>query len=140
MWPPCLRFNLHIYYTIEHCLCQKSLKKITESLDLSKKNQSYASRPAIIPILDYKQNFRNNTKCRLINPAKNELRLVNKKHLEKFIANVAKTIKFNQWRNTTTAMDFFKLLPQKDKSHFIKFNIVEFYPSISEELFIHSIC
>ena len=48
--------------------------------------------------------------------------------------NVANTIKVNQWRNTTTIIDWFKLLPQNDKSRFIKFDIVEFYSSVSKEL------
>ena len=117
----------------------KETKKIAESLDLSKKMECYASRPAFITIKDHKPNFRNNIKCRLINPAKNELGLVSKKHLEKIIANVANTTKVNQWQNTTTVIDWFKLLPQKDKSRFIKFDIVEFYPSISEELLNRSI-
>ena len=50
------------------------------------------------------------------------------------IANVANTIKANHWGNTTTAIYWFKSLPKNDKSRFIKFDIVEFYPSISEEL------
>ena len=79
-------------------------------------------------------NIRNNTKCRLTNPAKSELGLVSKKQLEKIITNVANTIKVNQWQNTTTVIHWFKSFPQKDKSRFIKFGIVEFYPSISEEL------
>ena len=79
--------------------------KSTESLDLSKKMDCYASCPAFIIIKDHKRNFRNNTKCRLINPAKNELGVVSKKHLEEIIVNVANTIKINQWRNTTTAID-----------------------------------
>ena len=70
----------------------KETKKIAESLDLSKKMECYASRPAFIIIKDHKPNFRNNTKCRLINPAKNELKLVSKKHLEKIIANVTNTM------------------------------------------------
>ena len=101
--------------------------------------ECYASRPAFITIKDHKPNFRNDTKCRLINPAKNELGLVSEKHLEKIIANVANTIKVNLWRNTATAIDWFKSLPQKDKSHFLKFDIVEFYPSISEKLLNRSI-
>ena len=80
-----------------------------------------------------------NTKCRLINPAKNELRLVSKKHLEKIIGYVANTIKVSQWRNTTTVIDWFKFLPPKDKSRFIKFDIIELYPSISEGLLNRSI-
>ena len=95
--------------------------------------ECYASHPAFITIKNHKPNFQNNTKCRLINPMKNELGLVSKKDLEKIIANVANTTKVNQRRNTTTVINCFKLLPQKDESPFIKFDI-EFYPSISEEL------
>ena len=69
---------------------------------------------------------------------KNELGLVSQKDLEKIIANVANTTKVNQWQNTTF-IDWFKSLPQKDKLHFIKFDIVEFYPLILEELLNHSI-
>ena len=101
--------------------------------------ECYANRSAFINIKDHKPNFRNATKCRLINPAKNELGLVSKKHLEKIIANVANTNKVNQWRNTTSVIDWFKLLPRKDKSRFIKFDIAKFYSSISEELLNRSI-
>ena len=101
--------------------------------------ECYASCPAFITIKGHKPNSRNNTKYRLINPAKNKLGLVSKKHLEEIIGNVANTIKVNQWRNTATVIDWFKLLPQKDKSSFVKFDIVEFYPSISEELLNRSI-
>ena len=59
--------------------------------------ECYASHPAFITIKDHKPNFRNNTKCRLINPAKNELGLVSKNHLEKIIVNIANTINVNQW-------------------------------------------
>ena len=74
----------------------KETKKIAESLDFSKKMECYASRPAFITIKDHKPNFRNNTKRQLSNPAKNELGLVSKKHLEKIIANISDTIKVNQ--------------------------------------------
>ena len=48
----------------------KETKKVAESLDFSKKMECYASRPAFITAKDRKSNLRNNTKCRLINPAK----------------------------------------------------------------------
>ena len=75
----------------------------------------------------------------LINLATNELGYVSRQDLETITANVANTIKVNQQQNTTTAIDWFKLLPEKDKLFFIKFDIVEFYPSISEELLNRSI-
>ena len=52
----------------------KETKKIAESLDLSNKMECYASRLPFIPIKDHKPNFENNTKCRLINPAKKRIR------------------------------------------------------------------
>ena len=74
----------------------------------------YVCRPAFIIIKDHKPNFRNNSKCRLINPAKNKLGLASKKYLEKIIANVANTIKVNQWQGTTAVRDWFKSLPEED--------------------------
>ena len=38
----------------------------------------------------------------------------------------------NQWRNTNSVIKWFKAI--KNKSSFIKFDIVEFYPSISKGL------
>ena len=94
----------------------------------------FAPPPILNRVNDHSPNFWNNTKCRLINPVKNELGLVSKKHLERMIGNVANIIKANHWRNTTTVIKWFKLLPENDKSRFTKFYIVEFYQSISEEL------
>ena len=45
-----------------------------------------------------------------------------------------KTPKVNQWSNTSTVIDWFKNLADKQKRKFIKFDITEFYPSISEDL------
>ena len=43
-------------------------------------------------------------------------------------------LKYNQWRNTDSVIDWFKNLPDKQNSAFIKFDIVSFYPSISLRL------
>ena len=40
----------------------------------------------------------------------------------------------NQWRNISTVTDWFRNLAGKQKRKFIKFDITEFYPSISEDL------
>ena len=75
----------------------KETTEIAESLDLCKKMECYTTSRAFITIKDHKPNFRNNTKCRVTNPAKNQLGFVSKKHLRKIIANVANTIQVNQW-------------------------------------------
>ena len=73
--------------------------------------------------------------CRLINPAKSKIRIVSKVELEKIHRAITPNqIKCNQWRNTQAVIDWFKLIPNKTKAQFIKFDIVEFYPSINEKL------
>ena len=89
---------------------------------------------AFITLKDQRENFRNNTKCRLINPTKSEVRPVTKKYLSSIISEVKEKTLVNQWRNTSTIIDWFKNLGNENKLKFIKFNIAEFYPSISEEL------
>ena len=40
----------------------------------------------------------------------------------------------NQRRNTKSVIDWFKAIKNKSNSSFIKFGLVEFYPSISKEV------
>ena len=40
----------------------------------------------------------------------------------------------NQWRSTQEVLSWFKNIQNKQKNHFIQFDIVEFYPSITEQL------
>ena len=43
--------------------------------------------------------------------------------------------KVNQWKSTNVVIAWFKSIQRKRNCKFIKFDIVDFYPSISEELF-----
>ena len=45
-------------------------KDIAEKLELDDRIYAFSKRDAYITIKDHKENFRNNTKCRLINPSK----------------------------------------------------------------------
>lgn len=40
----------------------------------------------------------------------------------------------NQWKNTSSVLQWYKSLPNKCKAAFISFDVVEFYPSITEDL------
>ena len=101
--------------------------------------ECYSNQHAYITLKDHKENFRNNTKCRLINPSKGEVGIVSKKYLNIIIADVSRKTEVNQWRNTATVINWFKNLSDKHKRKFIKFDIAEFYPSISENLLNKSI-
>ena len=54
--------------------------------------------------------------------------------MEKINRNVRETTLLQQWKNTQAIIDWFSDLKDKSDKTFIKFNIVEFYPFISEEL------
>ena len=83
---------------------------------------------------DHKVNFQNDPKCRLINPAKSEIGIISKHYLELINSKIREKIQVNQWRNTKSVIEWFKAIKNKSKSSFIKFDIVEFYPSITKEL------
>ena len=101
--------------------------------------QCYSDQSAFTTLRDHKANFKNNTKCRLINPSKSEVGLVSKHYLSSIINTVAEKKGVSQWRNTSTVIKWFENLQNKQKRRFIKFDIAEFYPSIAENLLERSI-
>ena len=96
--------------------------------------ECYADRNAFVTLKDHKDNFQNNPKCRLLNPAKSEIGIVSKNILGRINSQVLKAIEVNQWRSTSTVVQWFKNIENKPDSKFIQFDIVDFYPSISEPL------
>ena len=109
-------------------------KTIATSLNLQGKMECYAEQTAFITLKDHKDNFHTKVPCRLINPAKSEVGILSKSHLSKIIEDVVKRTKFNQWKNTSSTIEWFKEITDKSTCRFIKFDIAEFYPSISEKL------
>ena len=109
-------------------------KEMVIKLDLEDRVFATAQKDAYITVKDHKDDYQNNTKCRLINPTKPELGKISKMKLAKIVVDVKKKTKVNQWRNTDSVLTWFKGLNNKSKLNFISFDIVSFYPSISENL------
>ena len=93
-----------------------------------------AKKQAFITLKDHKENFENNLPCRLINPAKSEMGLVSKQIIDRINNMTRSATTVNQWRNSMSVIEWFNNIQEKDKHTFICFDIVEFYPSISENL------
>ena len=110
------------------------LKDITNKLEVSDRVEKIAQRQAFISLKDHKENFQNNPKCRLINPAKNNLGLISKEILDKINNSIRSKTKLNQWRNTKSVIDWYSSIGEKHRHSFLVFDIVDFYPSISEDL------
>ena len=87
-----------------------------------------------ISFKDHKENFENNLKCRLINPAKSELCRVSKVILDEINSSLWSITQVNQWRNPDAVINWFKNIQEKHNHTFLSFDIVDFYPSITEDL------
>ena len=101
--------------------------------------ECYSDQSAFITLKDHRANFKNNTKCRLINPSKIEVGLVSKHYINSIISVVAEKSVVIQWRNTSTPIKWFENLQNKKKRRFIKFNVADFYASITEHILERSI-
>ena len=117
----------------------KNDKEIASKLELSDRIYTTSQRQAFLTLKDHKPNFQNVQTCRLLNPTKSEIGQISKKVLEKIISTVREKTKFNQWRNTQAVIDWFKGIKDKKRFKFVQFDIVEFYPSISENLLISAL-
>ena len=110
------------------------LKHIADKLSIGNRIECKKKREAFISLKGHKENFENNPKCQLINPAKSDSGKISKLILDKVDTHLGTIIIVNQWRNTQNVIEWFGNIEQKSRHSFISFDIVDFYPSISENL------
>ena len=117
----------------------------TECKNLSRKRNienhlpSTKLNPAFITIKDHKENFTNNAKCRLINPTKPEIGKVSKNIVDKMNVSIRCKADVNQWRSTKEVIRWFNNLEDKKQLSYLSFDIVDFYPSITDNLLIKTL-
>ena len=114
-------------------------KVIAQDLKIDERIEQYNQEQSFITLKDHKENFKNNPKCRLINPAKSEIGIVNKEYIDSINKIIREKTNVNQWRNTDAVVTWFQNIENKEISSFIKFDIVDFYSFISKGLLINAI-
>ena len=77
--------------------------------------ECYAERHAFISLKDHTENFKCNTKCRLINPSQREMDIVSKTFLEEINNKLYNHLCYNQWRSTSTVIEWFRAIENKKK-------------------------
>ena len=112
----------------------EELKDITSSTGIGNPVDVMAKTDSFITLKDHKDNFETKPKSRLINPAKSELGKVSKVILDAINDEIRSKIKVNQWKNSQSVIEWYKKTPKKPGHTFVSFDIVDFYPSITEEL------
>ena len=113
----------------------RKAKKLPKSLNVDERMECYSNQSAFITLKDHKANFKNNTKCRLINPSKSEVGLVSNRYLNSIISMVAEKSGVNQRGNTSTVIKRFENLQNKQKRRFIKFDIADFYKTSFRKIY-----
>ena len=88
-------------------IVKKSFDNIIDRMDINAESNCF------ITIKDYKENFSNQLKVRLINPAKNELGRISKTILDNINIKLFKRAKINQWKNMVSTIKWFNSLKDK---------------------------
>jgi hypothetical protein len=106
---------------------------IIEKNQIKGKVPKYEQKEAFITIKDHKDGFPTNIKTRLINPAKSHIGKVAKEILDEINCTIRSKTNLVQWKNTQEVIQWFEDIPHKENKCFIKYDIVDFYPSITSD-------
>ena len=109
--------------------------KCAKQLDLDDRMEKMQTSEAFITVKDHKENFNVSPTFRLINPSKTDIGRASKQLLDGINKKLLLHTKVNQWKNTQSVIDWFSQIRGKRRCTFVQFDIENFYPSITAELF-----
>ena len=109
-------------------------KTIDDELDLTDRIETLAEKPAFITIKDHKDNIPSRIQHRLINPSKSEIGIISKQILDRINVDPIKHTSAIQWKNTGALINWFNSIPDKQDCSFLTYDVVKFYPSITQKL------
>ena len=112
----------------------REAKEIAQALKLDQRIETMAEAEAYISLKDHKERFENDLPCRLINPAKSEIGMISKAILDRVVGAIKERTSVNLWENTSAVISWFDNIHRKEDCTFINFDVVDFYPSITESL------
>ena len=112
---------------------------IATSKGLSDRMQVIHELASFCTIKDHKDNFPNIVATRLLNPAKTDLGIISKKILENINREVTAATGLNLWRDNDGPISWFSDLEKKQSLKFLIFDIVDYYPSITEDLLLKAL-
>ena len=114
-------------------------KEIASKMKIADRVDCFMEKTAYITLKDHKEDFNIRPRTRLINPAKSVLGRVSKQILENINLQIKTVYELQQWKNTDEVVSWFKNIKDKPACKFLKFDIAEFYPSITKELLMKAI-
>ena len=107
-------------------------KMLAHRLGIVDRVEKYNTKNCFITIKDHKSDFKTNPECRLINPAKTQIGRVSKIIVQEICDSLRLALNINQWRSTKDCIKWFEEYEKNDRCSFIKYDIKDFYPSITK--------
>ena len=101
----------------------KTTKKFAEKLKILDKMKFMDESVAYITIRDHKEYFPENPSFRLINSSKSDIEKISKRILHQINENISQNTNVNQWKNSTSVIDWFKGINNKSQYMFLAFDI-----------------
>ena len=119
--------------------------QIARKENLERKMEIFTPGEAYVTVKDTKTGFPGTCSCRLINPAKTDIGKLSQKILKEKVTELRDKLQINHWKSTHEVLEWFITLKQRKQVtknqpiKFIKFDIEQYYPSITKELLDKSI-
>ena len=107
-------------------------KMLAPRLGIVDRVEKYNTKNCFITIKDHKSDFKTNPECRLINPAKTQIGRIIKIIVQEICDSLRLALNINQWRSIKDCIKWFEEYEKNDRCSFIKYDIKDFYPSITE--------
>ena len=99
-------------------------KTIATKLGIDDREDTTASKDTFKTLKDHKPNFANKPTYRLVNPTKSEICRISKVTLDRINSKITRASKFNQWKNSSSVIEWFKAIETEQHHTFICLDIV----------------
>ena len=106
-------------------------KLIAQELSIDDRVEKMLEIEAYITVKDHKEGFQHKLSSRLLNPSKSDTGKICKNILDQINKSHIASTNVNQWKNTSTVINWFKNIPNKRQLSFIQFDVENFSLSIS---------
>ena len=83
----------------------REAQQITINLQIADRVDKMSQEEAFITLKNHKENFQNNPKVRLINPAKTQIGKISKQYLQEINAKILELTNLNQWSSTMRVIE-----------------------------------
>ena len=93
--------------------------RIAERLNLDGRMEKLAKKEAFITLKDHKATFSDHPTRRLINPTKSEIGVISKQILDEINTSIINSTRINQWKNTSSVLQWFNSLENKERLSFM---------------------